>query len=137
MNTERTLDASVAAAALFPEAQTAQARARLNALDGLLAPDLLFAEMASIAAKKVRRGLATQEDALEVLARVRDLVIETVPCRLHYERAFALAARHGFSAYDSLYLALAEARGAPVITADEKLVRRAAEAGLSALVEAL
>jgi predicted nucleic acid-binding protein len=52
-------------------------------------------------------------------------------------RAFALAARHGFSAYDGLYLAAAEHASTWVVTADERLFRRAGEVGLGSLVRLL
>ena len=137
MGVERILDASTAAAALFHEVQTPRARERLSADIGFSAPDLLFVEMASIASKKVRRGEITRAEADHALERIPDLLIETAPSFSHYHRAFAFAVEHGFSAYDGLYLAMAEARGVPLITADEKLIRRAEGCGLSALVEPL
>jgi predicted nucleic acid-binding protein len=137
MAVERILDASVLASALFPEARTDRARAWLTTDTVFLAPDLLLVEMASIAAKKVRRGAIDPAQAEAALDQVGELITRSVPSRDHYRRAYALAADHGFSAYDGLYLALAEARGSPVLTADEKLVRRAGEVGLAALVEAL
>jgi predicted nucleic acid-binding protein len=45
--------------------------------------------------------------------------------------AYDLATRYSFSAYDSVYLALAMRRGVALVTADAKLARRAAEVGLA------
>jgi hypothetical protein len=39
-------------------------------------------------------------------------------------RAFAIAVAHMVTIYDSLYVALAETRDIPLVTADERLIRR-------------
>lgn len=137
MAVERILDASVLSSAVFPEVQSARARAWLTTDAVFLAPDLLLVEMASIAAKKVRRGVIDRGQAQVALDQVGDLITQAIPSRDYFKRAYALAEEHGFSAYDGLYLALAEARGAPVLTADMKLVQRASDVGLAALVDAL
>lgn len=137
MPAERVVDASVVAAAFFDEVATPRAQAALRRNNRLVAPDLLLVEMASIASSKVRRQLSTSTLAEQVLVQANGLVAEFVPSNDHYRRAFSLAAEHGVSAYDGLYLALAEARGVPMITADEKLIRRANACGLSALVESI
>jgi predicted nucleic acid-binding protein len=137
MRAERVLDASVLGAALFSEVHTDRALAKLVEDFHFIAPDLLFVEMASLASKKVRRGHETRETGERALDAVAQLVSETIAARDYAARAFAFAADHGFSAYDGLYLAIAEGRGAPLLTADQRLVQRARDAGLSALVEPL
>lgn len=127
------IDASVMGAAFFTETLTAQAQQLLGQDRRFIAPDLLLVEMASLASKKVRRGDASQQDAARALGQIGLLISEFVPGGGHFERAFELAAQHGMSAYDGLYLAIAEERGAQVVTADQKLVRRAGEAGLAHL----
>jgi predicted nucleic acid-binding protein len=39
-------------------------------------------------------------------------------------RAFAISVAHSVTVYDSLYVALAEQRDIPLVTADERLIRR-------------
>jgi predicted nucleic acid-binding protein len=131
------IDASVAAKLHFFEGGSDQAAAFVEDADRLVAPDLLFIEMASIAAKNVRRKIASRDRARLAVAAVTELLDAAVSLSDLAPRAFELAAAHGFSAYDGAYLALAEAEGIELVTADEKLVRRAREANLSHLVRPL
>ncbi len=133
MADEVVIDASVAAKCFFSEVGSDEARRFVAAGAVLIAPDLIFAEIASVASKKVRRGEITEQlgrDAVEALA---DLLDEIAPTRGLVRRAFDLAADHGFSAYDGVYLALAESRMIRVVTADLKLIDRTCVAGLAGL----
>jgi predicted nucleic acid-binding protein len=131
------VDASVAAKINFIEEGLEDAAAALQAAHRVIAPDLIYLEMASIAAKNVRRATASLERATRAVTSLDELIDEVVPSSRLATRAFELAAEHGVSAYDGAYLALAEARGLSVLTADIKLVRRARGVGLSHLVHAL
>jgi predicted nucleic acid-binding protein len=62
-------------------------------------------------------------------------LVATTPTAKLAPRAFELAARHRFSAYDGLYLALAETRQTPVFTFDAPFARKAIEAGFERLIE--
>jgi predicted nucleic acid-binding protein len=134
MRGERVVDASVVAAALFLEEFTGEARRFLLQTPDLIAPDHLHAEIASVAAKKVWRGEISEEVGAAASRSLPTLVSTTASAVLSC-RAFELAARHRFSAYDGLYLALAESRGAPVYTFDVAFARRTMEAGFKHLVE--
>lgn len=134
---ESVLDASVAAKFFFPEAGSSAAFALIRSGTYFIAPDLIYAEMASIAAKHVRRRGVSYALASQVQPRLRALLDETVPVKDLAEDAFDLAARHGFSAYDGVYLALARTRGLVVVTADVRLARKAAEVGLDGYVSLL
>jgi predicted nucleic acid-binding protein len=131
------LDASVAAKIFFQEEGSETARRVLKEGAPLLAPDLLFVEMASLAVKRVRRGLSTPQEAAFAVRSVRDLIDAVTPVATLCDRAFQLATQHGFSAYDSVYLVLAEAEGAVMLTADIRFARLAIAAGLGAHVQAL
>jgi len=131
MPVEFVLDASVAAKVIFQERGTLAARSLVMSGSRLIAPDLIYAEMASIAAKQVRRHGTPQAEARRAISELRRLLNETIPLIDLVEAAFDLAAQHGFSAYDGTYLALARTRGLVVVTADVKFMRKAAEAGLA------
>lgn len=128
------LDASVAAKCFFAEGDAQSAWRWVLSGASVIAPDLLPIEIASVASSKVRRGETDLAAASDALHGVYTLVDEMRPAKAHLDRALALAADHGFSAYDALYLAVAEAEGCSVVTADRKLVARAAAAGLGGLV---
>ena len=131
------LDASVAAKLFFQEAGSKAAFELERSEARFIAPDLIFAEMASIAAKHVRRRGVSHALASQVQPRLRVLLDETVPMKDLAEGAFDLAATHGFSAYDGAYLALALERSLVVVTADVRLARKAAEVGLDGYVSLL
>jgi predicted nucleic acid-binding protein len=131
------LDASVAAKLYFTEDLSDLAEAAVRTADFLIAPDLLFIELARVAAKQVRRGTTTPAIGARAMDLMHGLLDETVPLEALAKRAFELAARHGVSAYDGAYLALAEERKLQVLTADVRLLRRADAEGLSHLTRAL
>jgi predicted nucleic acid-binding protein len=131
------LDASVAAKLYFQEPLSAQAAAAVRAADSIVAPELLLIELASLASKRVRRGHIPIGQARSAVYSVGGLLDEVTRIVDLAPRAFELAAQHGLSAYDAAYLALAEARGFRVLTADVRLVTRARDNGLGALVHQL
>jgi predicted nucleic acid-binding protein len=127
------VDASVAAKWLAPEAESAQAEALL---DGeLLAPDLIFPEVANILWKKQSRGemdAATAHAAMRWLAQVPLHVVESVTLMTD---ALALSMRLQHPAYDCFYLALARQAGCLLVTADKRLVERCQRADVMDLNE--
>ena len=137
MRGEVVLDASVAAKLFFEEVGSGQAAELADSGVVLLAPDLIHVEFASIAAKKARRREISDALGASALAGLAAVLDEVVPSGALAGRAYAFAVEQGCSAYDGLYLALAEQRGCPVITADLRLVRRIVDAGMAHLIQAL
>ncbi|HEV7158263.1 MAG TPA: type II toxin-antitoxin system VapC family toxin [Caulobacteraceae bacterium] len=131
------VDASVAAKLWFEEHHSELADRVLKSGSRLVAPDLLLIEVASIAAKRVRRGLSPAGEATNAMVASKSFLDETETSAKFVDRAFELACNHGLSVYDGVYLALAEARRAPLITADNTLVTKARAAGLDHLVRSL
>jgi predicted nucleic acid-binding protein len=136
MPIEAVIDASVAAKVFITEEGSDAARAFAVSGVRLLAPDLLLIELASVAAKRMTRGDIPRTLAEAMVAAAPGLPHELVPSAGLTSRAFALAADHGLSAYDSLYLALAEQRGCDLVTADLKLIARVAAAALPLVARA-
>ncbi len=87
----------------------------------LAAPEMLDAEILSI----LRRHVASEKvPASRAETLLRDL--EAVPIRRVPHRRLVVTAwkhRHNVSAYDALYVALAELLDAPLLTADGRLMR--------------
>ena len=128
------LDASVAAKLYFREDLSAEAATAVRLAEAIIAPELLLIELASVASKRVRRGTSPIGPARSAVGSVGELLDEVASMVDLTPRAFALAVEHGFSAYDATYLALAEARGLRVLTADVRLVTLARKVGLDTLV---
>ena len=116
-------DASTLAAIIFDEPEAALAAARLDD-DGLHAPQVILAELASVAVKKIRREGKSVAATLERLATWPDYAVTLHP--VDPVAAAALAAATGLSAYDASYLWLARSLDAPLVTLDAKLARAAA-----------
>jgi predicted nucleic acid-binding protein len=131
MSDEVVLDASVAANHFFPGPGSAAARAFVRSGARMIAPDLIFAEFASVAIKFVRRGLAPAAVARDAIALLPLLVHEVVALGDLTRPAYDLAEELGFSTYDAFYLALARGRGIRLVTADAKLARRAIDIGMA------
>ncbi len=92
-------------------------------IDGkrLIAPDLLDAEVMSSLRGLVLRQEIEEARALTALADLAAMPIERIP----YRPLLPLAWRyyHNVTAYDALYVALAETYGATVVTVDGHLAR--------------
>lgn len=131
MGADWVLDASVLAKCLFTEADSVSARAVVARAERLIAPDYLFIELSSIAAKKIRRDGVTDAYAAEAIRRARPVLDELAPAGPMAAKALELAIEHGVSVYDALYLALAMLRESVVLTADIRLVEACKRAGLS------
>jgi predicted nucleic acid-binding protein len=136
MRAELVLDASVAAKCFISEDGSEAARRLVISGQRFVAPDLLLLELASVAAKRARRGDISEDLAAEIMGDAGGLADEIVPAAGLVRRAFEFALQ-GFSAYDGVYLALAEQRCCAVLTVDSKLLSRARERGRGGLVVSL
>ncbi len=115
---------------LHPEVETAFNRAASGA-DLVLAPQLLLAEVANVLLRKRRRGELSAQELGELLQAVESLPIRLCEHESLLLPACSLAEAHGLTAYDALYLALAERHGAHLITSDEALDKVAHSLGLA------
>jgi predicted nucleic acid-binding protein len=85
----------------------------------LHAPDLLGVELVSVLRKLANAGEISSADSARALDDFRALGVEMYEHDPLLDRAFAL--RGAVSAYDAMFLALAEALDAPLLTCDAKL----------------
>jgi predicted nucleic acid-binding protein len=97
---------------------------------GAIVPELVYAECAHSLLRYVRGTALEPRIALEKIEIVNALRLEVRPLQPLVGAAFAIAVERGLSAYDGCYLALAEAEGAVLVTADRRLAAAAAEAEL-------
>ncbi len=101
-------------------------KAVLSADIELVAPDFMLTELVNVLWLKVERGELDDEEAEEIIARLLVLaeLIEIIPARTVLGSMFQTARRHGHSAYDAAFLALAESRGIRLVTADAKFYQK-------------
>ena len=114
------VDCSALSGLMFQEHWQAEAALKISD-HALHAPYLLDAEMANVATKKHRQGLAQIAD--DGLAQYEAMDIELHPIKA--QEVVTLALRYQLSAYDSAYLWLAAKLRAPLATFDEKLAAAA------------
>jgi predicted nucleic acid-binding protein len=90
----------------------------------LTAPELVDAEVLSVLRREVLAKRLTERRAAEAVTDLRDWSVERAPHRPLLEEAWSLRGR--VTAYDALYVALARARRAALVTADGSLARAGA-----------
>jgi predicted nucleic acid-binding protein len=116
------LDASVLVDYLVESDRGQEVRRRLEGDPGWLwAPAVVDAEVGHALRAEVRRRSISSAAAEEALADLMAMQLERVSHRFLAERAWHL--RENLSFYDGLYVALAEALDAPLLTSDARLAK--------------
>jgi predicted nucleic acid-binding protein len=87
------------------------------------APDLILVELGNAIWKKVRLGEMTEDQARGAFPHLL-ASIQLLPSAPHVPAALEHAMGLTHPVYDCVFLALAEAMGLPLITADIRLIRR-------------
>ena len=123
------IDAGVSAKWYFPEPGNEAADLlladRMTGERELFAPDLIVPEFVNVLWKRVRRQECSRRAAQEILA-LWDVDRPTLVASSNLAtQAFQLATALDHSVYDCLYLALALAIEAPLVTADRQLAHAA------------
>jgi predicted nucleic acid-binding protein len=118
------VDASALLEVLFQTPAASGIEARLFAADETLhAPHLIDIEIAHVIRRYAGNGDIDGDRGRAALADLADLPLQRYPHHLLLPRIWSL--RHGLTAYDAAYLALAEALGGVLVTRDRRLARAA------------
>lgn len=119
--TTRTLvvDASVLVAALTDSGSTGEWALESIATHMLHAPELGLIEATNILRRFESAKLLSTLDACQARDQLHDLPVTWMPYEPFAERVWEL--RSNVTAYDAIYIAVAEALEAPLATLDEKL----------------
>ena len=96
----------------------------------LHAPHLLDLEVAQVLRRYCASGEMDSERGKEAIEDLKDLPINRYPHNIFLHRVWEL--RHNMTAYDAVYIALAETLSAPLLTRDAHL---ASAPGHEALIE--
>lgn len=113
------VDASVLVSALVDRGRVGAACTARLASDDLAAPSLIDVEVLSAIRGLARAGRITEREGDRATESLRIFPIDRVTHTELIARAWAL--RHNVSAYDAVYLALAERLGASFVTGDAGL----------------
>ena len=89
----------------------------------LVVPEIFYVEMASMCWNRVDRRFIGVERALEVMDSVTGFSVERYPDHELADVAMTNALQFGITVYDELYVALSEIYVAPLVKADEQLLK--------------
>ena len=118
------IDASVACKWFFEENLSSEARALAASEATFSAPDMLLAECANAAWRRVRSKTIPEAQALAFLKALPQWFESLVPSGRLNEAAFEMACVLDHPVYDCQYLALAEDKETRLVTADLAFVLR-------------
>lgn len=120
------LDASVALKWVLNEDDSAAARLlRADYLAGeheFIVPDILPVEIGHALTKAERKGAIPVGNAALLATRIILILPELYPNLDLISRAIDISSDYRIGVHDCVYVALAEQEGAPLITADQKLI---------------
>jgi predicted nucleic acid-binding protein len=115
-------DASVLFKLVVAEADSDKAEALVNSTR-VFVPEFVFLEVGNALWVRVSRGDMSSDEAASLLARLFGLGFEVRSIGDLARRALILGTMAGHPIYDCAYLALAEALGIPLVTADQRFLK--------------
>lgn len=121
------VDASVAVKWYVPEEHSEIARLLLDENFELAVPTLFFAEFGNILWKKFTRGELSREEILATTNLLRAASLTPMPDEVLWDHAVRCACDLRHPVYDCCYLALANALGTALVTADQKFANKVAD----------
>lgn len=131
------VDANVAIKWFVDERDSDAARALLARPVRLIAPDVIFPELANVVWLKSRTGEIAPDQRAAIIPQVKRMIELFVPAGELAGRALDLSIALDHPAYDCFYLALAERENGAVATADRRLLDRIAGTAFAGLARPL
>lgn len=120
------IDASVAVRWVVQHPLTANADLLIERHDIRLAPQIIVSEVGNALWKYVRANIITANQARRAMEEIPGRFVTLEQDADHARRAMELAIELDHPFYDCLYLAVAEARQAPLVTDDQRLLNKLA-----------
>jgi len=106
------------------EPDSDSARRLLIGVPRFAVPDLMFAEVANVLWKKVRRGEISERRAAEIAGLLPDGPFEIYSDYDLMPEALRIAVKYSITSYDASYVALAIELGVEFATTDRKLSQK-------------
>lgn len=115
------VDTNVVAYLMIPGDHTETASAVFARDPDWIVPSLWRSEFRNLLVLYIRRGELVLDDALVLVAR-SEVLLGGRERGVHSEHVLRLAAASGCTAYDCEFVAVAQATGLPLVTADRKVL---------------
>ena len=136
------VDASVGIKLVIAEADSSLAHALFahlahDAASRFYVPDFFFLECANVLWKLLRKRLLTSVQAKANQAALQALALTLLPVTGLTDDALDIAARYDVSVYDAAYVAALAQPRVPLVTADDKLVKKFASTSYSVVLLSL
>ncbi|HEY4332058.1 MAG TPA: type II toxin-antitoxin system VapC family toxin [Ilumatobacteraceae bacterium] len=131
------IDASVTMAWHFEDEATERTDTALNRLrsDSAIVPPLWPLEISNVLLVAERRNRTTEAQSARFLDLLGQLPIHVDSLPTDPSAIVSVGRRHGLSAYDATYLALAQRLDLPLATLDDKLLAACRAAGVRLAME--
>jgi predicted nucleic acid-binding protein len=117
------IDTNIAAALLLRLSYSDAARTAVARASSLIAPDLIFHEMANLLWRLTTTGTIDSRLAYRVLDEVPTLLSDCIPGRDLLPESFDLAVTLAHPAYDCFFVRTAVCHDALLLTADRRLAK--------------
>lgn len=131
------VDASVACKWFWDEPLSAEARRLATAAIDFAAPDMILAECANVAWRRIRRDEIPRAQAQAFLKALPRWFDSLAPSVTLHEAAFTMGCELEHPVYDCLYLALADREQTRVVTADLTFFNRVVDSPWKHRIESL
>ncbi len=128
------IDANVAVALLIDLSYSERARETVSGAKSAMAPDLILYEVANTFWKLASAGQVDPEHLQTALAYVPNLFDQLVPPQTLAAEAFALSRELRHPAYDCFYIALTQATGGTLVSADRRLANLLQESSIGVAI---
>jgi len=113
----------VACYLLGTEPYAVEARRLWRATEQPLAPAHWHAELANVVWMAIRTGAVSADEGHRRLDFASRLRVQAVPIGSLWQLALTLSLESGLSAYDTLFVALAQRRRLPLVTFDKQVLK--------------
>jgi predicted nucleic acid-binding protein len=119
------IDTNIAVKLFIPDPLSAKAETLFRSLrqvqSQFFVPDLFYIELTNVLWKYVRANQYPADQVKVALQRIQALPLNVTATKDLMLDAIDLSLKHGISAYDAAYVALAQRMSVPLLTLDNKL----------------
>ena len=123
------VDANIIVHALINSPYSEKARQIFEADISIAAPDILAGEVANVLGKLVRTKLITKDQAELFFDTLNNMPLNNLDSGSITNKAFTLSLEYAHGYFDCIYLEVARMHSLPLLTLDEKLIKKFSKRG--------